>query len=399
MRIIHSLGHVVGGTLLIAATAIGVGMLALPVATGPSGFFPSMTIYVLCWAFMLCTGLLLVEVSLWMPKDTSFISMANKILGTPGKVIFWIVYLFLFVTVMIAHAAGGGAVLSDILGWNLPSWASTIIYTAALVPVVYLGAHSVDRLNMILISGVILCYGAFIFVSSGEVNPKLLQYANWGKAWLAAPILFTAFTYQVIIPTLMTYMERNVKKIRLAIILGSSIPLFIYLIWQILILGIIPIEGPEGLIEAGKQGQNAVGPLKYFVKSPYLFTIGKYFAFFALTTSFIPLALSFFDFLADGLKWKKVGSTRVLLCLITFGIPLLIALLYPHIFLVALGYAGGISCALLFGFMPPLLVWVGRYIKKYPKDTKQLPGGKPLLAVLMLLALSIIVGQIYQQMI
>lgn len=399
MRIIHSLGHVVGGTLLIAATAIGVGMLALPVATGPSGFIPSMTIYIICWAFMLCTGLLLVEASLWMPKDTSFISMANKLLGPSGKIIFWIVYLFLFVTVMIAHAAGGGAVLSDIIGWSLPSWASTIIYTAALAPVVYLGAHSVDRLNMILISGVIVCYAAFIFVSIGEVNPALLKHAEWSKAWIALPILFTAFTYQVIIPTLMTYMERNVKKIRLAIILGSSIPLVIYLIWQILILGIIPADGPGGLIQAGKEGQNAIGPLKQFVKSPYLFDIGKYFAFFALTTSFIPLALSFFDFLADGLKWKKVGSRRVFLCLVTFGVPLLIALLYPHIFLIALGYASGISCALLFGLMPPVLVWVGRYIKKYPEQTKQLPGGRPLLILLMLFALCIIIGQIIQQIV
>jgi tyrosine-specific transport protein len=396
MHIIRSLGHVVGGTLLIAATAIGVGMLALPVATGPAGFAPSMTIYFICWAFMLCTGLLLVEASLWMPKDTSFISMANQLLGPAGKLFFWIVYLFLFLTVMIAHAAGGGSILSDVIGWNLPSWASTVIYTAVLAPVVYLGAHSVDRLNLLLISGVILCYAAFIVVSIKEVNPKLLQLAQWNKAWVALPILFTAFTYQVIIPTLMTYMERNVKKIRLAIILGSSIPLVIYLIWQILILGIVPVEGPYGLIEAGKQGQNAIGPLKEFVKNPYLFDIGKYFAFFALTTSFIPLALSFFDFLADGLKWRKTGFRRVLLCIATFGAPLTIALVYPHIFLIALGYAGGISCAILFGLMPPVLVWVGRYIKKYPQS-RQLPGGKPLLIVLMLFALFIIAGQIIHQ--
>ncbi|MES2273485.1 MAG: aromatic amino acid transport family protein [Chlamydiota bacterium] len=399
MRIIHSLGHVVGGTLLIAGTTIGVGMLALPVATGPGGFVPSMIIYLICWVFMLCTGLLLVEVSLWMPKDTSFISMADRILGPVGRNIFWVVYLFLFLTVMIAHVAGGGAVLKDLTGWNIPNWFAVIAYTGVLAPVVYLGARSVDRLNMFLISGVILSYFGFIAISYDHVDFKLLEYANWGKAWYALPILFTAFTYQVIIPTLMTYMERNVKKIRLAIFLGSSIPLVIYLVWEFMILGIIPVEGPGGLIEAGKLGQNAVGPLKQFVKNPLIFEIGKYFAFFALTTSFIPLALSFFDFLADGLKWEKTGIRRGLLCLAVFGIPTLIALLYPHIFLVALGYAGGISCALLFGLMPPVMAWVGRYIKHYPKDTRQLGGGKPLLVVLMSFALLILAGEIVLQII
>jgi tyrosine-specific transport protein len=399
MRIIHSLGHVVGGTLLIAGTTIGVGMLALPVATGPAGFFPSLFIYLICWAFMLCTGLLLVEVSLWMPKDTSFISMADKMLGPAGRAVFWIVYLFLFVTVMIAHAAGGGAVLNDITGWDLPSWAAVVLYSAIFAPVVYLGAQSVDRLNLILISGVVICYLAFIGVSYNHVDISLLHFSNWGKAWIALPILFTAFTYQVIIPTLMTYMERNVKKIRIAIILGSSIPLAIYLIWEFLILGIVPIEGPGGLIEAGAQGQNAVGPLKQFVQSPWVFQIGKYFAFFALTTSFIPLGLSFFDFLADGLKWKKKGICRVILCLGVFGIPMLIALIYPQIFLVALGYAGGISCALLFGLMPPVMAWVGRYIKRYPSESRQLGGGKPLLIALMAFALLILAGEIFQQII
>lgn len=392
MRVIHSLGHVVGGTLLIAGTAIGVGMLALPVATGPGGFIPSTVIYLICWAFMLCTGLLLVEVSLWMPKDTSFISMADRILGPWGKALFWVVYLFLFVTVMIAHAAGGGAVLLDITGWNLPNWAAVLIYSSVLAPVVYLGAHSVDRLNLFLISGVVVCYLAFLAVSFSHVDFKLLSYSNWSKAWYALPVLFTAFTYQIIIPTLMTYMERNVKKIRLAIFFGSSIPLIIYLVWEWVILGIIP---PQDLIEAGKEGQNAIGPLKQLV--PLVFNIGKFFAFFALTTSFIPLALSFFDFLADGLKWKKKGLSRVSLCAAVFGIPMVIAIIYPKIFLVALGYAGGISCAFLFGFMPPLLAWVGRYIKHYPQQ-RQLPGGKAALICLMVFALLILGGEVIQQL-
>lgn len=395
MRIIHSMGHVVGGTLLIAGTTIGVGMLALPVATGPGGFVPSMIIYLICWAFMLCTGLLLVEVSLWMPKDSSFISMAEKILGPIGRNIFWVVYLFLFATVMIAHAAGGGSVLLDITGWNLPNWAAIVIYSGVLAPVVYLGARSVDRLNMFLISGVALSYIAFLAVSFGHVELNLLKHSHWGKAWLALPILFTAFTYQVIIPTLMTYMERNVKKIRLAIFLGSSIPLGIYLLWEFVILGIVPAEGANSLLEAGKQGQNAIGPLKELI--PQVFSIGKYFAFFALTTSFIPLALSFYDFLADGLKWEKKGSRRAVLCAGVFGIPMVIAILYPNIFLVALGYAGGISCAFLFGLMPPVLAWVGRYIKRYPQDRPQLPGGKAALIFLMVFALFILAAEVFQQ--
>jgi tyrosine-specific transport protein len=386
MHIFHSLGHVLGGTLLIAGTMIGVGMLALPVATGEGGFIPAAVIYILCWLFMLCTGLLLLEVCAWMPKDSNLITMAHRLLGPVGKDICWVVYLFLFVTVMIAHVVGGGSVLSEITGGNVPTWLSMIIYVVIFSPVVYLGTKWVDRLNMTLMLGVAASYFLFIAVSYKQVDVHLLARSNWSKAWLALPVLFTAFTFQVIIPTLMTYMQRDVKKVRLSIILGTSIPLIIYLIWEFLILGIVPAEGPGGLMEAAKNGWNAVMPLKELIGSPIVFAIGKSFAFFTMTTSYIALALAYLDFLADGLKVQKKGLKKVLLCLAVFVPPTLVALTYPHIFITALSYAGGFSCAILFGLFPPVMVWVGRYIKKYERKPL-ISGGKPFLAILILFVL------------
>lgn len=396
MKFLNSFGRVISGALLIAGTMIGVGMLALPVATGSSGFIPSVSIYFICWVFMIATALLFVEVSLWLPPDTSFISMANKLLGPLGRQVYWVAYLFLFLTVMIAHVAGGGQILIDIFGWNISSQFSSLIYVAAIAPVIYLGTRTVDLINKILISGVVISYLIFITTAFGSVNYTLLSFTSWGKTWIALPILFTAFTFQIIIPTLMTYMKRDVSKIRLAIFIGSTIPLVIYLIWEFLILGIVP---PDGLAEAARLGQNAVTPLRYYIGNNSIFSIGNFFAFFAMTTSFIPLALSFFDFLADGLKMQKVGFKKVLLVLGVFGFPTIFALKYPHIFLVALGYAGGFSCALLFGLMPPIMVWVGRYLKKYPSDTRQLPGGKIMLIVLMVFAMFILTGEMIQQII
>jgi tyrosine-specific transport protein len=386
MRIFHSFGHVFGGSFLIAGTTIGVGMLALPVVTGPGGFVPAMTIYLITWLFMLCTGLLLLEVCTWMPKDANLITMTQRLLGNWGKDLCWLVYLFLFVTVMTAHLVGGGNILHEISDGQLPVWATTLLYLLLFSPIVYLGTHSVDRLNLCLMLGVIVSYFLFVFAAYDHVDIALLSYRNWPKALLALPVLFTAFTYQVIIPTLMTYMDRNVKKVRLAIILGTSIPLVIYLIWELLILGIIPIEGPNGLIEANQQGHNAVTPLKQFLKHANLFRIGKSFAFFTMTTSYIALALAYLDFLADGLKIEKKGLKKVFLCLIVFIPPAIIALIYPKIFLIALNYAGGISCALLFGLFPPLMAWVGRYVKGYSRGPR-LFGGKALLIVLFLFVL------------
>lgn len=359
-------------------------MLALPIATGPGGFFPSMLIYVACWAFMLCTGLLMLEVCSWMPADANLITMASRLLGKPGKILCWLVYLFLFETVMIAHVVGGGSISSEILSGGLGTPAAMAVYVLIFAPIVYLGTRTVDRLNLLMFSGVIISYLLFLFIAIGHVDLAKLSYMNWGKIWLAIPILFTSFTYQVIVPTLVTYMDRDYKQVRKAIIIGSSIPLIVYAIWQVLILGIIPVEGPNGLIAAEKAGHNAVAPLKHFVGSAAVVGIGKAFGFFAMTASYIALALAFLDFLADGLGIRKLGVRKFFLTLLVFVPPLLIAMVNPGIFLKALSFAGGISCAILFGIYPPLMVWIGRYRRGYTTG-RQIRGGKIFLSLLIAL--------------
>jgi tyrosine-specific transport protein len=87
---------ILSGTLLVAGTSIGGGMLALPVLTSLGGFAPSLVIYFFCWLFMASTGLLFLEISLWMPEEANIVSMAERTLGKVGKFFSWGLYLFLF---------------------------------------------------------------------------------------------------------------------------------------------------------------------------------------------------------------------------------------------------------------------------------------------------------------
>ncbi len=152
-------------------------MLALPVATGEGGLLPAIIIYLICWLFMLCTGLLLLEVCSWMPKDSNLITMSERLLGPIGKNLCWIVYLFLFFTVMIAHMVGGGAILAEIGGHTLTNWLSTVIYVLIFSPVVYLGTRWVDRLNMTLMLGVCISYILFITIAC-----RYIDFSNFHRA-------------------------------------------------------------------------------------------------------------------------------------------------------------------------------------------------------------------------
>lgn len=380
---IKDIGHVTRGSLLIAGTSIGAGMLALPVMTSQAGFFPSITIYLLCWLFMACTGLLFLEICLWMKKDANIITMAESTLGLPGKMIAWCLYLFLFYCLILAYVLGTSNLIVEVLSSIGVSqqWQGQLIFILAFVPIVYGGTRLVGRLNVFLMLGLGISYFIFVYLGFNYVNTDLLKHTHWSKIWTALPITFTAFAYQGTIPTLVEYMHRDVKQSRLAILIGSFLPFIAYVIWQWLILGIVPLEGENSLMEAMNAGEDAVYPLKNTLNAPGVYVVGRFFAFFALITSFFGVSLGLIDFLADGLKIKKTPTGKIILCLLVFIPPLIVAFSHPHLFLIALEYAGGFGCALLLGVLPILMVWKGRYHLKLQGDY-HLFGGRTLLGIL-----------------
>ncbi len=395
LRIFGKLGHQVGGTLMVAGISLGVGMLALPVATAEAGFFPSLIVYLITWFFMICTGLLILEACIWMPKEANLVTLSFKLLGKWGRLACWLLYLFLFSALMVAHVAGGGMVAAQFFGGTISSELGILLYVALFSPIVYLGARWVDRCNLVLMLGIAITYLFFLIVALPHIRLDFILRAQWPKMWVALPVIFTAFGYQSLIPTLYNYLKQDAKKVRRCILFGISIPLAIYVLWEFVILGIIPLEGEHGLLAAFARGLNAVSPLHYHIGEAGVLLAGKIFAFFVLTTSYIGISIAFVDFLADGLKVAKKGFPKLSLCLFVFGLPTLICLYDPTLFIQSLTIAGGYGVALLLGAMPVLMVWSGRYFRGHSLAHQQLPGGKPFLFALLAFVLFEVIAQIY----
>lgn len=355
----------ISAMFLVGGTAIGGGMLALPVATGPSGFFPSLVMMLACWAAMTLSALLLLEVSLWMEEGAHVITMSSRILGRPGKAAAWLLYLFISYASIIAYTAGAGSQLVSaveaINGVVIAKPIACTLFVLVFGAFLYLGTTILGRINAVLFVAMIVAYLGLIGLGAGHVKTDLLLHRNWSPVWLSVPFLLTSFSFQTMVPSLTPYLNRHANHLRWAIIGGTTISLVVYILWQWLVLGVMPLEGPHGLLAAYQKGDPATQYLKHQVGHPILSLIAEYFAFFAIVTSFLGMALGLFDFLADGLKVSRVGMGRVFLLLL-IGIPtLFFASYYERAFIVALDSSGGYGDSILNGLMPALMVWVGRY--------------------------------------
>jgi tyrosine-specific transport protein len=365
-NVLEKPGSVLGGSFLIAGTSIGAGMLALPFVTGVSGFWPGLTISFLSWLYMLCTGLLFLEVTLWMPDGSNVLSMTRRFLGRVGQWLGGLCFLFLYYCLLIAYFSG----IAEVTG-VAPSLVAIL-----MLLIIFLGHHVTDRVNFVLMVGLIVTYLAMLAMSVGRLRPEVFLEQRWGAAWLAVPTLFAAYGYHNIIPTVSTYLRRNVVKLQLAIAIGTAIPFVVYAMWQWAVLNLLTME------QLATREALKLGPV-----------VGA-FSLFALSTSVLGVALSFVDFLGDGTKIPRKGWGRLLLCLMVFLPPVLFSATVPGLFFIALDYAGAFGEATLNGLLPALMVWVGRY--KYGLTSERpLPGGRVTLTVLLLPAAFLVVQKIY----
>lgn len=385
--------RLIGGILLVAGTTIGAGMLALPVITGFAGFIPSVLLLVLFWVYMTYTAFLVLETNLWMERNTNLITMARRTLGRPGEILSWCVYLFLLYSLTTAYIAGSGPIVIDFLksliGVQLPVWAGSIPLLLIFGYFVYQGTKSVDYVNRILMFGLIVAYGLLVIFLTPHIQTELLTYTHWRDVLVAVSIVATSFGFHIIIPSLTTYMDGDVKMLKRSILIGSAIPLVVYIIWEALTLGIIPLNGAYSITVGYEAGSNGAYLVSMLLGNAAISQIARFFAFFAIVTSFLGVSLSLIDFLADGLDIEKNRRGRVLLYLLTFGPPLAITLYDPRAFLSALEYAGAFGVVILLGLLPALMVWSGRYRKHYVSKYTT-PGGKVALILVILLSLAVV---------
>ncbi|KTD23260.1 amino acid permease [Legionella londiniensis] len=376
----------IGGILLIVGTSIGGGMLALPVATASAGMVSSIIFLILCWLIMTAGALLILEVNLRLPVGSNMVSMARSTLGLPGQVISWVTYLFFLYTLLAAYISGGSDVFQDLLHkahLDIPAWLTSVLFTLLFSLVIYSGIRAVDFVNRGLMFGKLGVYLLLVLTISPHVHASMWKGGSFATITGSLMILITSFGFASIVPSLREYFNDDIKALRRVILFGSLIPLFCYIIWEAVIMGVIEREGSHGLVVLMGSNHATSGltaALSSAVHSNWITAFFGFFTSICMITAFLGVSLGLFDFLADGLKLAKQGVQKKCTLALTFLPPLAVVLINPGIYLKALNYAG-ICCVILLLLLPMLMAWRGRKMQA-AAQVIFLPGGNVSLALI-----------------
>lgn len=387
----------VGSILIVAGTTIGAGMLAMPLASAGVGFGVTLGLLLGLWALMCYTALLLLEVYQHVPADTGLGTLALRYLGRYGQWVTGFSMLFLMYALTAAYISGAGELLASSVGdWlniELPPAAGVLLFTAVGGGVICVGTTLVDLFNRFLFSAKII----FLVLMLALLMPHIHQMnlltlpLQQGLALSAIPVIFTSFGFHGSVPSIVSYMNGDVRKLRRIFVIGSFIPLVAYIFWQLATLGSIE-SSAFSILLANHAGLNGLlQAIRDVVASPHVELAVHLFADLALATSFLGVALGLFDYLADLFQRKKSVGGRLQTGAITFLPPVAFALFYPRGFVMALGYAG-VALAVLALIVPSLLTMKSR--QQHPQAAYRVVGGTPALWLVFSCGIAVILVQI-----
>lgn len=389
-----------GSISIVAGTAIGGGMLALPLATAALGIIPALILLVVIWGLSAHTSLLMLEINLHSGIGDNVHAITGKTLGKVGQLIQGGSFLSLLFALTMVYLMGGSSLLETRLqpiGINMSNQVAVILFTVIFGGLIAIGVKWIDKVSRILFTSMVVLLVIVVAFLLPDVNliSALNNYSTevasgtaLQQLWLAAiPVVFTSFGFHVCIATIVRYLEGNAVSLRKVLLIGSTIPLICYILWLLVTLGSL---GGETVHSFGGSLPKLVTALQSLAQSQIISQAIDLFANLALITSFLGVTMSLFDYIAELTRANDDAAGRAKTWLMTFIPPLLCALYYPDGFFKVLGFAA-IPLVVMIIFLP-----IAMALKQRSQQLGgyQVSGGTLGLVVAGLLGILIVIAQL-----
>ena len=390
-----------GTTLLVSGTMIGAGMLAMPLTSAGIGFTFTVVLLISLWILLTYSALLFVEVYQTTESDSGIGTLSALYFGNAGRVVSTTVMFVFLYALLAAYISGGGEILmkatqstgllgqEGVIANTSPEMTLKIfigIFTVFFGSFVIISTKVVDGFNRLLFFVMLAALVVVMFVMFPKASVQNLMAMPLDNALIisAAPIFFTSYGFHGSIPSLVKYMEGDVRGLRIAIVSGSAITLVGYILWQLSTHGVLSQSEFTQILKEKPTLYGLIEACRRITGSEIIASAVQLFSALALVTSFLGVALGLFDCTEDMLrKGLHINAGRLLLGAITFLPPVLFAYFYPD-FIAALSYAGQMF-AFFAVVLPVGLVWKAR--RRYPNLPYRVAGGDVALIIALLIGI------------
>lgn len=395
---------VLGGTMIVAGTVVGAGMLTL--STISAGMWSAWTLVILAISFgvMLMSANMILEVNMFFDRGASFDTLVKHTLGSVWNVINGVTVAFVLYILVYAYISGGGSTIKHTFDLPLPQALVSLIFALTCALVVTLSTKAVDRICVLLVVGMVVTLVAsiagmlpsanfsYLLLPDTPATAKDTGYAVFVLATL--PYFLTSFCFHASVPSLVKYFDKDAVSVKRCILYGLLIAFVFYAFWLLANFGILNREGLREVYAKGGNVGDLLQGIQAVVHSPWINSMVSAFAFLAVVTSFLGAGLGLFDYIADMLKFDDSLLGRTKTALVTFVPPIMGGVFFPNGFIVAIGFAG-LAAAIWSVIVPALMVRKSRQMYAYTPKAYVVPGGKAVIYIVLLYGVATAVCHVF----
>ncbi len=363
-------------SMLVVGSAIGAGVLALPVVAGRAGLLPSCGVCVITCLMMAMTAWIMGKKYIENEQMQSVQQYYETTLGSYGKHVASFLFIALSALLMVSYIKGMGCSFAEVFSLKGMSVNASVVGVWVLFSgLMFCGSHRTKVVNSVLVIAKAALFAILLIPCFKGFQVKNAQFVDWSAYSTLFPIFLGAFDFQIAMPAICRQAETK-KNLFCAIAIGLGTTLLIYVVFLVGTLGVLPTFGDKISIDyAFKNGLPVTVVLGNLFRNSQIFgLIGLGFPMIAMSTSFIGVTEGFTQFISDGLR-KKFSRSGILWILLPAILGLI--LLSGESFVQAMVWAG-IIVELLFGLLP-CLAWF--------KDSRQSNSKTGMIASALLFAL------------
>lgn len=309
---------------MITGLTIGAGILGIPYAVARIGLIPGVLAIIFVGLFMLGMNLIVGEIAIKAKTDLQLPGLAGKFLGKWAKDLLSIVVILGYFGTLLAYLVGESVSLAALIGGNTLLWG--VIFWSLASFMIWSGLHTVKKVDAVISSMVmgLIVVIALYLLPHAEFDSQTLT-TGLSLSFPIGVIIFALHATPAVVEA-HALLPRDVRSFRKALIIGTLIPIALYVLFTIAVVGVLGLKVPEvATVGIGDRfGSGAI-------------IVANLFAILAMTTCYIGLGTA--------LKQTFVWDHKIPDQLATFlvvALPLVLFLVGINHFAAILDVVGGV---------------------------------------------------------
>ncbi len=304
---------------MITGMTIGAGVLGLPYVISRVGILAGLVYIFMLGVVMLFLNLMVGEITVRTGESLQIPGLAGRYLGKTAKRVLSFTIILSGYGTLLAYIIGEGRSLSALFGGDPRMW-SVIFWTIGSV-FVWLGLQTVKSvakvLSLIVMSIIV---GLSIYLLPHVSWTNVTAPTNWINIFLPYGVILFALHATPAVIEAHALLPRSQKHFKRALILGTMIPIVIYMFFSFAVVGVMGLQTTEvATIGLGQRFGS------------YIAILANLFAILAMGTGFFGFGVALKQVFMWDHKWSRMAAELGVvvppLLIFAFGITSFVAVL------------------------------------------------------------------------